>query len=364
MAVTPVRAPRLNANDDEVKIVNITVGPSDRVSAEDTIAQLETDKAMVDVAAPTAGFVLRVDAQAGSSIAVGAPILWIGDTADEIVPGKPTTTLTEATGADASATAKARKLMAEYGLVVADFPAIGRIAERDVMLLVEQRGLRSTERSDAASAGTLPAAGTAHPLLSAQRAMMRAVSWHAAVPVPAYVEIAFDQAAWDRYARAFSDRHRLLFDPTLGLICHRLCQVAADFPSINGTIDGSSLVLYDSIKLGFTVRTKSHLVMVSVHDAGKLDELAFNKELSRLQRAALGERLTPEQTAGITIAFTSLQKSDALRHIPILPPQTSLIVAHSATDDHGKGVLGATYDHRHLDGDTVARVLKALTPPV
>jgi len=46
-----------------------------------------------------------------------------------------------------------------------------------------------------------------------------------------------------------------------------------------------------------------------------------------------------------------------------LPPQTSLIVAHSAKPARGQGVMGATYDHRLLDGDRVARLLEDLSSP-
>ncbi len=52
------------------------------------------------------------------------------------------------------------------------------------------------------------------------------------------------------------------------------------------------------------------------------------------------------------------------RHVPILPPQTGLIVAHSAPRGSGKAVLGASYDHRLLSGFDVVQVLQALaTPP-
>jgi len=51
------------------------------------------------------------------------------------------------------------------------------------------------------------------------------------------------------------------------------------------------------------------------------------------------------------------------RHIPILPPQTSLIIAHAAPKNAVNAVLGATYDHRVLTGFDVAQVLQALSRP-
>jgi hypothetical protein len=50
------------------------------------------------------------------------------------------------------------------------------------------------------------------------------------------------------------------------------------------------------------------------------------------------------------------------RHVPVLPPYTSLIVAHAAPVS-GQGTLGATYDHRVLTGFDALSALRALAKP-
>ena len=69
-------------------------------------------------------------------------------------------------------------------------------------------------------------------------------------------------------------------------------------------------------------------------------------------------------------SFTSLAKKNVSRHIPILPPGTSLMVSHAAPmrisgkdESYIPCVLGATYDHRVLDGSTVAGVLTKISVP-
>ena len=49
--------------------------------------------------------------------------------------------------------------------------------------------------------------------------------------------------------------------------------------------------------------------------------------------------------------------------MPILPPNTSLMVAHAATGPDGRAVLGASYDHRVLSGFDAVRLLQELTKP-
>ena len=50
------------------------------------------------------------------------------------------------------------------------------------------------------------------------------------------------------------------------------------------------------------------------------------------------------------------------RHIPVLVPHTAMIIAHAASVD-GAGHMGATYDHRVLNGADAVKVLQALTRP-
>ena len=85
--------------------------------------------------------------------------------------------------------------------------------------------------------------------------------------------------------------------------------------------------------------------------------------LGELQRRAIARRLRPEESGGATVAFSSMARWDVSRHIPILPPYTSLMVAHAAPRHSGMAVLGATYDHRVLSGFDVARLLQKLSQP-
>src|SRR5262249_1300554 len=69
------------------------------------------------------------------------------------------------------------------------------------------------------------------------------------------------------------------------------------------------------------------------------------------------------ESSGATVSLSSMARWGVSRHTPILPPQTSLIVAHAASDRSGTAVLGATYDHRLLTGFDVVNVLRALAQP-
>jgi pyruvate/2-oxoglutarate dehydrogenase complex dihydrolipoamide acyltransferase (E2) component len=85
--------------------------------------------------------------------------------------------------------------------------------------------------------------------------------------------------------------------------------------------------------------------------------------LTTLQRKALAHQLRTHETTGATIAFSSMARWNATLHIPVLPPQTALIVAHTAPAEDGRCTLGVTYDHRVLTGFEALEAISALSRP-
>src|SRR5690242_19605040 len=85
---TVIRIPRLNANDDLVKVVRIAVKPGDKIAPEAVLAEIETEKTVVEVAAPSAGYVLRIAGTEEQMLPVGAILMWLGDSPDEAVPAE------------------------------------------------------------------------------------------------------------------------------------------------------------------------------------------------------------------------------------------------------------------------------------
>ena len=105
------------------------------------------------------------------------------------------------------------------------------------------------------------------------------------------------------------------------------------------------------------------LYLAVVQRADDLDEWALVGALGELQRHAMAHKLSPEEARGATVSFSSMSRWKVRRHVPVLPPWTSLIVAHTAPSRDGTAVLGATYDHRVLTGADVAGALETLSQP-
>lgn len=369
MAVA-IHVPRINNNDDEVKLVELVVSPGTAVAAGERIAAVETDKAIVDVEAPNAGFLLAFEAEVDSTVRVGSVLAWIGDSADE-TPPKPAAAAASdapADGQSAQPTAKARALLQAHGLQAAQVAASGaRLSVADVERHIAQHGLRplATAKATAPAASAAPRPdqpGTLKALRPDQRGMLATVSWQRDHAVPGYIEITFDPKPWDDRAAAMQKEHGLLLNPLLPLLAWRLVELAAERPALNATIVDDQRHEYAQVNLGFTVQAGDVLYLAVTRNAAPMGELGFVQHLIDVQRRAAGHKLTAEETMGATIGFSSMARWKVSRHVPVLAPLTALMVAHTQTAD-GQGVLAATYDHRVLHGADVAGLLRKLSQP-
>jgi pyruvate/2-oxoglutarate dehydrogenase complex dihydrolipoamide acyltransferase (E2) component len=373
---TPIHTPRVNNNDDTVRLTRVLVTPGAAVRAGDVVAEIETDKANFTVEADRDGYILSVEHEVEQVIAVGSVLFWVGASATEDVPRH----LIVAAGPAARTqepTLKAAQLLAKYGLRAAEVPASGeRLSAQDVEAFVARRG-PSLSRSAPVVNGTAalptwpgaadrPAAvlppGRRQALAPEERGMLNTVLWHRTEAVPGYVELQYDTEPWERAAADVQRREGLLLSPLLSLMAFRLARLAADNPRWNATIVGDEHVIYDTVNLGFTVQSETTLYLVVVSDAASLSCRAFLDRLGQLQRSAFARRLQPADLTGATIGFSSMARWKVTRHVPVLPPHTAIIVAHAAAVS-GQGTLGATYDHRVLTGFDALSAIRALSVP-
>jgi pyruvate dehydrogenase E2 component (dihydrolipoamide acetyltransferase) len=351
---TPLHTPRVNNNDDTVRLIRMHVKAGDAVTAGDLVAEIETEKASYTVEAPDSGFVLAVIPEVDAMVGVGSILLWIGTHPDESIPTEVAPVVSAPTAAEP--TVKAAQLLAKYGLRASDVPASGeRLSAKDVEDHVHRKGLGAPpprEHSEDVSATTSnpEVPGTFEELSTTDRGMLRTVLWQRQHAVPGYVEVDYDASAWERAAADYQKQERLLMNPLLALMAFRLVNVVKENRRLNATIIGERRLVYDAINLGFTVQSDTTLYLVVIRDAGSMTCREFVDALSQLQRRAMAHRLRGEETSGATVAFTSMARWDVTRHIPVLPPYTALTVAHAARSSEQRAVLGATYDHRVLTG--------------
>jgi pyruvate dehydrogenase E2 component (dihydrolipoamide acetyltransferase) len=366
---TPIYVPRINNNDDEVKILAFDVAIGTQVIAEQIIGQVETDKAVLDVTAPVAGYVLGFVGHPEEVVKVGSVMLWLGETAEEAIPEAKTDAVGQTVPRSSPITAKARIMLVQHGLRAEQIAEIdGRITVEAVERYLSRHGLAGTKNDSRfpvanKTAETQPVvAGSAVDLTREEKGMAATVAWHRDFAVPGYIEIDYDLALWAEYSKRFQEERGLLMPPLLPLMAWRLVEVARETPRLNATFAGNKRYEYNPVNLGFTIQAGEALYLAVVRDAHQLDEFGFVNSLGDVLRRAAGHNLRESEASGATIGFSSMERWKVMRHIPILPPHTALMVAHAAGQG-GRGVLGASYDHRVLNGGQVVAALKKLAQP-
>src|SRR5438045_9569850 len=76
---SPLHVPRVNNNDDSVRIVELRVNEGDFVTGGQIIGAVETDKAVLDVPAERDGYVLKILHRTGETASVGWVFIWMGE---------------------------------------------------------------------------------------------------------------------------------------------------------------------------------------------------------------------------------------------------------------------------------------------
>jgi len=362
---SPLRVPRVNNNDDSVRIVDLGVKQGDFVTRGQVIGAVETDKAVLDVPVEQDGYVLQILYGKGETATVGSVLLWLGEDAGErVIEQSPAAYAPVSTTPPARPTAKAQALVQELGLAADAIPASGeRLTVADIEAWRAKQGPSARAPDSGAKAAPEPlpgAAGAHHDLSAEERGMVFTVAWHRDHAVPGYLEIEHDPRPWSDYASRYAEQNKLMLSPLLALLAFRLVELAKTHPRINATIVNERRYQYDAVNLGFTVQAGQTLYLAVVQDAHEMNAAGFISALGEVQRHAMGHKLRPSESSGATVSFSSMARWNVSRHVPVLPPQTSLIVSHAATRSSGSAVLGASYDHRLLTGFDVVDVLQRL----
>lgn len=126
-----IRVPQINANEEEVEVVEVPVEQGDFVEAGDVLCTLESTKATLDLEAPVQGYVRRLAVEVGTRVVVGELICALTESEDE--PVESMDEAPTAVGDEVRTTRRATSLIDEYDLDAQAIDHGGIITERDVL---------------------------------------------------------------------------------------------------------------------------------------------------------------------------------------------------------------------------------------
>jgi len=421
MAIKQFLLPDLGEGLPDGEILRWLVKPGDAVKVNDSIAEVETVKAAVELPSPFAGVVTELFAAEGDTVAVGKPIIAIETASDAPVmpapavgvsavppPGEetPQTLVGYGPRDQAPSRRRSRNAAAEPP---AETTTNGVLAKPPVRKLAKDLGVDLTAVVPTGPNGTVtrddiraasPRVATYSPSGLAERPT-RAASGHSRedvrVPVKGVrkhtaaamvgsaftaphvtefvtIDISATMALRDRLAarREFAD---VKVTPLL-FVAKAVLLACARTPELNASWrsgpDGDEIVLHGGVNLGIAAATERGLIVPNIKDADRLSLLELAAALGELTDTARAGRTTPADLTGGTFTITNVGVFGVDTGTPILNPGESGILAVGAInrrpwvveDESGERIdarwvtqLGVSFDHRVVDGQQGSRFL-------
>ena len=384
---TTVLMPKLGQSVESCIIVAWHKAVGEAIAVDETLCEVETDKATMEVPSLVAGTVIAHYFAVGDEVPVQAALALIG-TPDEVVAATPapvaadTPMTTQAANALSPVSPRARRLAERKGLdltTVAGSGPGGRRIERDVQgALTAQPRLTPVAKAMVAEGDYhLPAQGSGRggwitskdlqsrtpqidpplaPLVIPPPSATPSTPTTAAVPqgdgvqipvrgvrkviaermlhsLQSTAQLTMNMAADARALRAY--RERLKQSPeTWGLrqisindlLLFVLARTLHHFPDLNAHYQGELITQYGEVHLGFAVDTPRGLLVPVIRHADRLTLRQLAEESKRLAVLCQGGKITPDELQGGTFTLTNLGAFGIESFTPVLnPPQVGIL---------------------------------------
>ncbi len=402
--------PEVGESIVEARVARWMKNVGDVVALGDPLVELETDKVNLEVPAPLAGVLSRIDHQAGADVKIGE-VLGVIDEAGAAAAPSPSAKPADAAAAAAMATADTEKTRAtptakkaaeqnEVNLTsVKGTGVAGRVTKKDV----EQAAQGSAPATPAPAATSVPVprpapapvpppiAAPAAPAvrppaprvasgerseervrMSKRRAtiarrLVEAQSTAAMLTTFNEVDMSAVMALRERRKQTFKDQHGVNLGLSSFFVKAAIGALRA-IPRVNSELQGDEVVLKHYYDIGVAVGAAEGLVVPVLRDADRLSFAEVEQQVRYFAKAAEQGTLSLADIKGGTFTITNGGVFGSLLSTPILnPPQVGILGLHAIKERpiavNGQVVVrpmmytALTYDHRIIDGSEAVRFL-------
>jgi 2-oxoglutarate dehydrogenase E2 component (dihydrolipoamide succinyltransferase) len=388
---TEIRVPELGESIVDARVARWLKREGERVAAGDPVVELETDKIDVEVGAPRAGILARIDRREGEDVKIGevlGVVEAVGEAAARAPEGPGAADRAAGAGAvavaavapppaeprapstvEVAATPSARRLAREQGVDLAALAAAGqpRVRREDVARAVSGPGEHAAARGAApreaaaaaaaserrppvgageSSAARAPLGAPVAPAgarreervrlsrrrLTIARRLVEAQRTAAMLTTFNEVDMSAVMALRARRKQAFQER----YGASLGIVSFFVkAAVTAlrEFPQLNAEIQQDEVVLKYYYDIGIAVGAEGGLVVPVLRDADRLSFPEIELAIRDFARRAAEGTLTLEDLRGGTFTITNGGVFGSLLSTPILnPPQVAILGLHKIQD--------------------------------
>ncbi len=395
---TEVRVPQLPESVADATLVTWHKKAGDTVARDENLADLETDKVVLELPAPVAGVLKSQNKEAGATVTSGELLAVIDEQAaapakaaektearQAAEPRKADAGRKPAAAARGAATAAepaarpaesagklspaARRLVEENQLApgqIAGSGRDGRISKSDVAQHLEG----SQTRPPAAAARTEQRVPMSRLRARIAQRLVEAQATQALLTTFNEIDMQALMALRSRYKEAFEQRHgvRLGF---MSFFVKACIEALRRYPVINASVEEGDIVYHEYYDIGVAVSTDRGLIVPVLRDADRMEFADIEKAVAGFAERARKGSITLEELTGGTFSITNGGVFGSLLSTPIVnAPQSAILGMHKieqrpvAAGDQvvvrPMMYVALTYDHRIIDGREAVQFLVAV----
>ena len=416
MSTFDILMPKMGESVEEATITKWFVKPGDTIEEDQVLLEIATDKVDSEIPSPVSGVVKEVKFEVDALVPVGEVVAVIsldgeeaGDEAEE-VDTPVVATKQEEKDAEVSDTGKTaadfkdsdrfysplvKSIAKEENVSIQELDKItgtgkdSRVTKEDILAYVKQRGNATAQQGKPAPA---PASGGSRTvaasrpdiklpdvkmnegdevvemdrirkLIADNMVMSKQVSPHVTSIVEADVT---NLVIWrNKQKEAFQKKYgeKLTFMP---MFVQATAKALRDYPGVNASVSGSSLILRKNVNIGMAVALPSgNLIVPVIKQADQKNLVGLASDINSLADQARKNKLSPEDIQGGTFTITNFGSFKNAIGTPIInQPQVAILatgtiekkpaVIETPTGDviaiRHKMFLSLSYDHRVVDG--------------
>ena len=391
--ILEMKVPSPGESISEVEIAEWLVKDGDYVEKDQTIAEVDSDKATLDLPAEQSG-VITLKANEGDAVEVGAVVCLIDTSAkapkvgdielpkkveDKVIEKKVVETenkVDQSSFASGTPSPAASKILSEKNISVSNVSGTGRggritkddalkaLPKVDINSIVKDRKIESKKLS-------MLRRKVAQRLVAVKNHTAMLTTFNEVNMTPIF-------ELRKKFKEDFKEKHGVGLG-FMSFFTKATVQALKEFPDVNSMIDGDQQIKYDFFDISIAVSGPKGLMVPVVRDAQDLTFSGIEKEIKRLAIRARDGEITVDEMTGGTFTITNGGVFGSMLSTPIInPPQSAILGMHNIIERpiaiegmveiHPIMYLALSYDHRIVDGKEsvgfLVNIKEALENPI
>ena len=381
MSILEMKVPSPGESISEVEIAEWMVEDGDYVEKDQTIAEVDSDKATLELPAEQSG-TITLKSEVGDVVEVGQVVCLIDTSAEKPAVGnseKPkaapksetpnpgpvsTAPKQQKTYATGHPSVAAKKLMDENNVQVEYVEGTGkggRITKQDILQLLASLPEEGNRKSEIRKLSMLRRK-IASRLVNVKNETAMLTTFNE-VDMKPIMDLR------SKYKVEFKEKYGVGLG-FMSFFTHASTIALKEFPTVNSMIDGDHMISYNFNDIGIAVSTPKGLMVPVLRNAEEMNLLQIESKIKELAIKARDGKISIEEITGGTFTITNGGVFGSMLSTPIInPPQSAILGMHNIVERpvaiDGKVeirpimYLALSYDHRIIDGkDSVGFLVK------